>query len=302
MSLPHVTAALNQKGGVGKTGLTVGTAGALCEMGRRVLVVDLDPQGHLTTEALGMEEADPGAPNLADALVGDYTGPVENLVVTSSTHVNGGRLDVVPTTVSMFLVVRKLYSIRSPETRLARLLDRLRPGTYDHVLIDCPPSLDILTDTALVAADGLVIPVQPNNTSLRALRLLIEQIAVLEEQLELSRRELYGLVPGVYRRPLSGIARYKMAQLAEYGHTTDPDVPPLPILAHLPLAAVVEEAWLSGQTVIDHKPAAPIVEQYRRVAIRLDVAAGLSPESAWTGLPPLESFAADEQLVSTGGE
>lgn len=306
VSLPHVTAVLNQKGGVGKTGLTAGVGGALEERGRRTLLIDLDPQGHLTTEALRMDEADPGEPNLASALTGQYVGPVEDLIRHRPRNVSGGQLDIIPTTVDMFLVVRQLYHGRAPESRLARLLERLPQGLYDHVLIDCPPSLDILTDTALVAADGLVVPVQPNNTSLRALRLLIEQLAVLEEELELPRRQLYGLVPGIYRRPLSGIARYKMAQLEQYGSPDDPDIPPLPILAHLPLAAVVEEAWLVGQTVVEYKPNAPIADAYRRIATRLDVAAGLSPHQEWTQLPPLDSLLdepADRPAVApVGGE
>lgn len=300
MSLPIVTAVLNQKGGVGKTGLTVGVGGALVERGRRVLLVDLDPQGHLTAEALRMAEAEPGEPNLASALVGDYTGPAEALVRPRPPHASGGQLDIIPTTVEMFLVVRQLYHGRAPESRLARLLQRLPEGAYDHVLIDCPPSLDILTDNALVAADGLVIPVQPNNTSLRALRLLIEQLGVVEEELTLPRRELYGLVPGIYRRPLSGLARYKMQQLEEYGRPDDPQVAPLPILAHLPLAAVVEEAWLNGQTVVDYKPNAPIADAYRRIAVRLDVAAGLAPPEEWEQLPALDSLSSDGELARLG--
>jgi chromosome partitioning protein len=293
-TLPHITAVLNQKGGVGKTGLTVGAGGALAERGRRVLLIDLDPQGHLTAEALRMEEADPELPNLAAALVGEYTGPPEELIVERAPHPSGGRLDVVPTSVAMFLVVRQLYHGRAPEFRLARLLERLARDSYDHVLIDCPPSLDILTDNALVAATGLVIPVQPNNTSLRALRLLIEQLAVVEEELQLPRRALYGLVPGIYRRPLSGIARYKMEQLQQYGRPDDPQVEPLPIIAHLPLAAVVEEAWLSGQTLVDYRPSAPIANAYRRIALRLDVAAGLAAQDEWDRFAPPDLLASSE--------
>jgi chromosome partitioning protein len=252
-----------------------------------------------------MEEAEPDEPNLASALTGKYTGPVEDLIRQHSAHISsGGRLDIMPTTVAMFLVVRELYHGRAPESRLARLLERLEPDSYDHVLIDCPPSLDILTDTALVAADGLVIPVQPNNTSLRALRLLIEQLAVVEEELQLPRRQLYGLVPGIYRRPLSGIARYKMRQLEQYGVSDDPDIPPLPVLAHLPLAAVVEEAWLNGETVVDYKPTAPIADAYRRIAVRLDVAANLSQVAEWDRLPSLGSLVvdnADQLKVVAGG-
>lgn len=299
-TLPQITAVLNQKGGVGKTGLTVGTGGALTERGRRVLLVDLDPQGHLTTEALRMDEADPDGPNLAAALTGEYSGPLEEVIVERKPHASGGRLDIIPTSVSMFLVVRQLYHGRAPELRLARLLERLPPGAYDHVLIDCPPSLDILTDNALVAAHGLVIPVQPNNTSLRALRLLVEQLAVVEQELQLPPRALHGLVPGIYRRPLSGIARYKMQQLERYGAPEDPGEEPLPILAHLPLAAVVEEAWLSGQTLVDYKPNSPIAGAYRRIAVRLDVAAGLCGQEEWDRLPPLEPLAGDGDRAASG--
>lgn len=293
-ALPLVTAKLNQKGGVGKTGLTAGTGGALAERGRRVLLVDLDPQGHLTTEALRMEEADPEQPNLAAALIGDYAGPVEDMIVQREVTEAGGQLDIIPTCVEMFLLARQLYHGRAPEFRLARLLDRLDRGRYDHVLIDCPPSLDIVTDNALVAASGLVIPVQPNNTSLRALRLLVTQLSVIEEELQLPRRALYGMVPGIYRRPLSTIARYKMEQLEAYARPDDPAMPPLPILAHLPLATVVEEAWLHGQTLIEFRPTAPIADAYRRIAVRLDVAAGLTPASEWDALPELESLLAPD--------
>ncbi|MCO5586869.1 hypothetical protein L7F22_040814 [Adiantum nelumboides] len=197
----------------------------------------------------------------------------------------------------MFLVVRKLHAARSPEHRLTRVLRQLE-GSYDHVLIDCPPSLDVLTDTALVAADGLLVPVQPSNTSLRALRLLIEQVAVIEEELQIPRRDLHGLVPGVYRRPLSGIARYKMQELEEYG-VSDGEVPALPILAHLPLAAAVEEAWLSGQTLTDYQPAAPIADAYRRIALHLDVAAGLASAAELEGLPALETVTPSAVTSST---
>lgn len=287
VTLPRITAILNQKGGVGKTGLTAGTGGALSERGRRTLLVDLDPQGHLTTEALGIEEADPTQPNLATALTGDFTGSTSELVVRHSQSEAGGCLDLLPHCVSMFLVVRKLHAARSPEHRLARVLRQLE-GSYDHVLIDCPPSLDVLTDTALVAADGVLIPVQPSNTSLRALRLLVDQVAVIEDELQIPRRDLHGMVPGVYRRPLSGIARYKMQELEAYGDPAG-DLPALPILAHLPLATAVEEAWLSGQTLTDYQPSAPIADAYRRIALHLDVVAGLSDPGELETLPALES-------------
>ena len=274
-ALPHVTAVLNQKGGVGKTGLTVGAAGALAEMGRRVLLVDLDPQGHLTVEALGMDEVGEGQPTLAGALANEHSVPLVDLAVARKPHDSGGQVNVLPTSLEMFLLVRKLYAARAGEQRLARLLADVPEDAYDHILIDCPPSLDILTDNALVAADGIVVPVQPNNTSLRALRLLIEQLGDLESELQLNPRGLYGLVPGIYRRPLSGIAQHKMRQLEAYGRP-EAGEDAVPIIAHLPLTAAVEEAWLQGEMLVDYQPTIPIAEEYRKVARRIDAAAGFS--------------------------
>lgn len=286
-----VTAVLNQKGGVGKTGLTVGVAGALAARGRRVLTLDLDPQGHLTTEALGMEEIAPTEPNLADALTGDFSGALTDLIVNHSTHSSGGRIDVLPTSVAMFLVVKKLYLGRAKEWALARLLEQLPPGLYDHILVDCPPALDILTDNALVASEGVLIPVQPARTSLRALRLLLDQVGVLEQEMRIPPRRLYGLVPSLYRRPLPGIGQYVMGQLEALADPGDTDSDPLPMLAHLPLATVVEEAWLQGLPVPEYAPGSPQARAYERVAIRLDIAAALEEPAAWKALDELPSLA-----------
>ncbi|MFN2494564.1 MAG: ParA family protein [Pseudonocardiaceae bacterium] len=252
----RVTAVLNQKGGVGKTGLTAGVGGALAEAGARVLLVDLDPQGHLTTEALGLPEAEDPA-TLSAALAGRYIGAVEQLVVHHSKTDAGGVLDVLPTALAMFLVGRELDRLTAREWRLARLLEPLAER-YDQVLIDCPPALDVLTDNALAACEGVVIPVQPERSSVRALRLLLGQISGLEAALR--RRErivLHGLVPGLYRRPLSRLAAHVMGELEEL---------PLPVLAHLPLAVIVSEAWDSGVPVTTYAPDSEHANAYRTVA------------------------------------
>lgn len=295
--------ALNQKGGVGKTALTAGVAGALAARGRRVLLIDLDPQGHLTTEALGLDDVPPEQPSLAGLLTRDHDTPLKDLIVTHSEHPSGGRVDIVPTSTEMFLVVAKMYKGRGRllEWVLDELLNTLDAGAYDHIGIDCPPSLDILTDNALVASNGVLIPVQPARTSLRALNLLLEQISVLEAELRLSPRHLVGMAISLYRRPMAGYARYIAEQLEEFGQPDDPTVAPLPVLAHLPLAAAVEEAWLQGSLVVDYLPKNhPQSKGLHRVAVALDVAAGLSTQDEMDALPPLESLAAptsDEKAV-----
>jgi chromosome partitioning protein len=285
-------ASLNQKGGVGKTALTAGAAGALAARGRRVLLIDLDPQGHLTTEALGLLEVDEGEPDLAAALSGEYTGPFEDLIATHSVHPSGGRIDIIRTTLEMMTVVKGMYRsrMRLPELRLNELLDQLPDGRYDHIGFDCPPALDVLSDNALAAAHGVLIPVELARTSLRALRLLLDQIGVLEHELRLTPRHLIGMVPGLFRRPLSTYDRYIGGKLEAFGTASDDGVEALPFLAHLPAAAIVKEAWLEGRTVPAKVPNSTHAAQLNRIAIRLDVEAGLSPQSEWDALDPLPSL------------
>ena len=259
--LVRITSVLNQKGGVGKTGLAVGTAGALAERGRRVLLVDLDPQGHLTVEALGLDEADPDGPTLAAALIGSHRGATRDLVVRHSTTPAGGELAVLPHALSMFTAGRELDKLPAREWRLTRILEDLAQD-YDHCILDCPPALDILTDNALAAAHGVVIPVQPERTSMRALGLLLDQIDALETALRRPRLQIHGLVPSVYRRQGGQLAKSVLAEYEQLDH--------LPILAYLPLAAVVTEAWDAGVPVTSHAPNSAHAAAYRTVAEALD--------------------------------
>lgn len=263
----QTTGVVQQKGGVGKSGLTVGTAGALAERGRRVLVGDLDPQGHASAVALKVARVPQDRPSLAAWLAGDWDGPPRELVVRHSTTPAGGVIDVLPTSLRMFTAARDLDKRPDRERQLGRLLEELADD-YDECLLDSPPALDILTDNVIAAADGLLIPVQPDDTSIEALRILFGQIRALERALRRPPLRLHGLVPSTYRRPLSLIDRSVMSEL----HKVDG----LPVIAELPLAAVVKEAWRRGVPV-------PLFEQaaqsssaaaYRAVADVLDRAAG----------------------------
>lgn len=253
----RITCVLNQKGGVGKTGLVAGCGGALADRGQRVVLVDLDPQGHLTVEALGLEEADPEQPTLAQALTGTYRGPAKRLVASHSSTENGGALDVLPHALGMFTAGRELDRLTAREWRLSRVLEEL-DGDYDHCLIDCPPALDILTDNAIAAAHGLVIPVQPERTSMRALGLLLDQVDAVENALRRPRLDLHGVVPSVYRRPLGNLASSVMGELSQLDH--------LPVLAHLPLSVTVTEAWDAGQPMTRYSRDSEHANAYRAVA------------------------------------
>ncbi|MGW6455120.1 ParA family protein [Streptomyces sp. NPDC055078] len=256
--LAHITAVANQKDGVGKTATALNVAGALAEAGHNVLLVDLDPQGHLT-DGLGIEQAPTGegAASLYRALIGEYTGSLADLITTHSSP--GGRLDVLPNSIEMFMAVRELDKQRAREHRLARHLAPLR-GIYDHVLIDAPPSLDILTDNALTAADWVLIPVQAEDSSLKALELLIPQIASVDAELRDTPLRLHGLVVSLLRRPVTKPAESMLAKL-ETLHRQG-----LPVLGTVPLGVVVPEAWRLGRTVVDYAPDSEHAQVYRALA------------------------------------
>ncbi|MDX2733563.1 ParA family protein [Streptomyces sp. PA03-2a] len=256
----HITAVTNQKGGVGKTATALNVAGALAEAGHNVLLVDLDPQGHLT-DGLGIDQAPAGegAANLYRALIGEYTGSIADLITPHSAP--AGRLDLVPNTIEMFMAVRELDKQRAREHRLTRLLAAVR-GIYDHVLIDSPPSLDILTDNALAATDGVLIPVQAEDSSLKALRLLLPQIASVDADLRDAPLQLHGLVVSLLRRPVTKLSESVLVELEKLNG--------LPILGTVPLGVVVTEAWRAGRTVVDYAPDSEHAQVYRALAKALE--------------------------------
>jgi len=259
----QITAIVNQKGGVGKTATAAGMGGALAERGRRVLLVDLDPQGHLS-DALGIAPVE-GEATLAAALTGAWRGDTGALTVTHSETEAGGRLDVIPTSMSMFVVGRELDRLRAREQRLGRVLTTLGDA-YDHVLIDCPPALDILTDNALTAADGAVIPVQAEDSSLRALRLLLAQISALEAEVRRGPLTLHGMVVSMLERGAAGQARSLLSRSV----LDALEEMPMPILATVPRGVVVVEAWRHGVPVTTYAPESDHAAAYRAVAAALD--------------------------------
>jgi chromosome partitioning protein len=250
----RTTAVVNQKGGVGKTATTLNLGGALAESGQRVLLVDLDPQGHLT-DALGMRHAEPGPGSLRTALVDGAAPPVP------ARHSDELGLEVLTTNVDMFTVARELDQLRARESRLARHL-RAIGAAYDHCLIDCPPTLCVLTDNALTAADGVLIPVQAEDSSLLALRLLLAQVEALESEVRGTRLVLHGLVVSMLERGSGGLARSNLGRSV----VAELEQLPLPVLATIPRGVLVAEAWRVGQPVVAYAPESEHAQLYRALA------------------------------------
>jgi chromosome partitioning protein len=186
----RVTACTNQKGGVGKTTTVVNLAAYLALSGLSTLVIDLDPQGNATS-GLGIDRRAVDR-SVYDALINRV--PVGELTV--GTAVDG--LDLVPSAPALSGAEVELVGIPARERRLAASLDGL-DGRYDRVLIDCPPSLGLLTVNALTAADGVLIPIQTEYYALEGLSQLVNTIRLVREGLN-PRLEIDGVLLTMYDR------------------------------------------------------------------------------------------------------
>ncbi len=172
--LPRVIAIANQKGGVGKTTTTVNLGAALAEQGYRVLVVDLDPQGNATT-GLGVEARNFEL-SMYDVIMRDH--PLEDCIEPTSVK----NLFVAPATIDLAGVEIELVPAFSREMKLKRAIDTV-VDDFDFVLIDCPPSLGLITVNGLAAADEVLVPIQCEYYALEGLSQLLRNVNLVSTNL-----------------------------------------------------------------------------------------------------------------------
>ena len=170
----QIIACANQKGGVGKTTTVVNLATYLALAGDSVLVIDLDPQGNATS-GFGLDRGEIGH-SVYEAIIEDAR--VTDLVVSTSVP----NLSIVPSSISLAGAEVELAPLPQRERRLARILTEL-VSTYDYIVLDCPPSLGLLTVNALTAADAVVIPIQCEYYALEGLSQLIATINLVRNHL-----------------------------------------------------------------------------------------------------------------------
>ncbi|HZR68734.1 MAG TPA: AAA family ATPase [Burkholderiales bacterium] len=203
--MTRVLAITNQKGGVGKTTTSVNLAAGLAQAGKRVLLVDLDPQGNATMGS-GIDKRALSA-TVYQVLLGFATAPSVRL------RSEAGGYDIIPANRDLAGAEVEMVDLEHRESRLKSALQPIA-SEYDFVLLDCPPSLNMLTLNGLVAADAVMIPMQCEYYALEGLSDLVNTIKKVRQHLN-PRIEIEGLLRTMYD-PRNTLAQQVSAQLQEH--------------------------------------------------------------------------------------
>lgn len=185
-----VLAVVNQKGGVGKSTTAVNLAASLADLGKKILLIDLDPQGNATS-GYGLDK-NQREQCVYDALLGEV--PIEQLIEP----VEVGGVFIVPSTIQLAGAEIELVSAFSRETKLKSVIQPVLKD-FDYIIIDCPPSLGLLTINALTASSGVLIPVQCEYYALEGLTKLLETVRLVKTQLN-PGLDIFGVVMTMYDR------------------------------------------------------------------------------------------------------
>lgn len=248
-----VTALANQKGGVGKTTTTINLGCALARKGKRVLLVDCDPQGSMTV-AMGLkpERLDYDINKIMEAVIG---GEDFDRYVPIKTKEN---VDLMPASLDLAGLEVRLVNEMSRERVLKVYIDIMRPH-YDHILIDCNPSLGMLTFNALCAADSVIIPAQPEFLAAKGLEMLLKTINKVKRVLNADLAVdgiLLTMVDQrtIYTREVTDLIKRAYGGSVRVFETS------------IPRSVRAAEATADGVSIFTHDPHGKVAESYNNLA------------------------------------
>jgi chromosome partitioning protein len=286
----RVIAIANQKGGVGKSTTAVSLGAALADIGFRVLVADLDPQGNAST-GMGIRH-DAREVTVYDVVVSE--AEIQEAIV----HTPVERLHAVPATIDLAGAEIELVSQFSREARLKKAIEPVLEGAYDFILLDCPPSLGLLTINALTAAEELIVPIQCEYYALEGLGQLLRNVSLVQQNINSGLR-LSGIVMTMFD-PRTKLSEQVVAEVKRHFGDLVYDV-------IIPRTVRLSEAPGFGQPITIYDARSKGAEAYRQLA--QEVALRPPPEAPMPQfdkmpiavMPPMERPGDGEEASENGG-
>lgn len=249
MSGTRVFAIANQKGGVGKTTTSINLAACLADAGRRTLVIDLDPQSNTTT-GLGVDSHKVGL-SMYELLVDENVRVSD--VVKAEVRPN---LSLLPAKVDLYAADIELVYLDQREYRMRRALESVKQD-YDFILIDCPPSLGLLTVNALTASDGVILPLQCEYFALEGMQQLLNTVRLVRDRLN-PKITLFGVVLTMYD-PRTKLGSEVVREISEH-------FPKEKFQTIVARNVRLSEAPSFGLTILEHDARSPGALAYKQLA------------------------------------
>ena len=242
-------AIFNQKGGVGKTTTNINLAACLALKGKKILIVDIDPQGNTTT---GMGITKKGLENTSYELLVDSSVDPQRVIM----HTNVENLDIIPASVNLAGAEIEMVQVEGRERQLKKALDKVK-AKYDYIFIDCPPSLGLLTINSLTAVDSVLIPIQCEFYALEGVSQLMSTIELVKKGFNPNLQ-----IQGVILRMFDGRTNLSLQVVEEVKKYFKNKVYTTVIPRNVRLA----EAPSYGMPITEYDPASRGAEAYREFA------------------------------------